>query len=106
MAKRRVVSQNGAEDAPTPRTPASSTSSQADAAAATLREDLIREAAYFRAERREFAPGGELEDWLEAEYEIDRRIETRDAPMIAEQTQRRLRAALKFREARKSQHWR
>ena len=27
-------------------------------------------AAYFRAEKRGFAPGGELQDWLEAEREI------------------------------------
>jgi Protein of unknown function (DUF2934) len=27
-------------------------------------------AAYYRAERRGFAPGGELEDWLAAEREI------------------------------------
>ena len=33
---------------------------------------LISEAAYFRAERRGFAPGYELEDWLLAETEIDR----------------------------------
>lgn len=46
----------------------------------TLREELIRTAAYFRAERRGFAPGGELADWLEAEREIDRWIETRGAP--------------------------
>lgn len=31
----------------------------------------IREAAYFKAERRGFAPGHELEDWLEAEREAD-----------------------------------
>ncbi|MCU0836087.1 MAG: DUF2934 domain-containing protein [Chromatiaceae bacterium] len=31
----------------------------------------IREAAYFKAERRGFAPGHELEDWLEAEQEAD-----------------------------------
>ncbi len=46
----------------------------------TLRDELIRTAAYFRAERRGFAPGGELDDWLEAEREIDRWIETRGAP--------------------------
>ena len=27
-------------------------------------------AAYFRAEKRGFTPGGELQDWLEAEREI------------------------------------
>ncbi|HEY8507133.1 MAG TPA: DUF2934 domain-containing protein [Steroidobacteraceae bacterium] len=31
-------------------------------------------AAYFRAERRGFAPGHELDDWLAAEREIDQLI--------------------------------
>jgi hypothetical protein len=35
------------------------------------REARIAEAAYWRAERRGFAPGGEVEDWLNAEKEID-----------------------------------
>jgi len=35
------------------------------------REARIAEAAYWRAERRGFAPGHELEDWLNAEKEID-----------------------------------
>jgi hypothetical protein len=30
----------------------------------------IAEAAYYKAERRGFAPGGEVEDWLEAEREL------------------------------------
>jgi DUF2934 family protein len=38
------------------------------------RRSLISEAAYFRAERRQFAPGHELEDWLAAEIEIDQRL--------------------------------
>lgn len=33
--------------------------------------EMIREAAYYRAEKRGFAPGEELEDWLAAEKEID-----------------------------------
>jgi hypothetical protein len=33
------------------------------------RERMIAEAAYYRAEKRHFAPGHELEDWLEAEAE-------------------------------------
>jgi len=36
------------------------------------RKQLIAKAAYFRAERRSFAPGSELEDWIAAEAEIDR----------------------------------
>jgi len=34
---------------------------------AQARQRLIAEAAYYRAERRNFEPGHELEDWLEAE---------------------------------------
>jgi hypothetical protein len=37
-----------------------------------MRHLLIVKAAYFRAERRGFAPGRELEDWLDAEAELDR----------------------------------
>ncbi len=36
------------------------------------REVRIAEIAYFRAQRRGFAPGHELEDWLAAEAEVDR----------------------------------
>lgn len=32
---------------------------------------LVEEAAYYRAEKRGFEPGKELDDWLEAEKEID-----------------------------------
>lgn len=32
---------------------------------------LIAIAAYHRAEKRGFAPGGELQDWAEAEQEVD-----------------------------------
>jgi hypothetical protein len=35
------------------------------------RHAMIAEAAYYRAERRGFAPGAELQDWLAAEAEID-----------------------------------
>ena len=35
------------------------------------RRGMIAEAAYWRAERRGFAPGSEMEDWLAAEREID-----------------------------------
>ena len=40
---------------------------------------LISEAAYFRAKRRGFEPGHELEDWIQAEAEVMRRIEGRSA---------------------------
>lgn len=35
------------------------------------REARIAERAYWRAERRGFAPGGEIDDWLAAEQEVD-----------------------------------
>jgi hypothetical protein len=35
------------------------------------RQQLIMQAAYFRSEKRGFAPGAELDDWLQAEAEID-----------------------------------
>lgn len=38
------------------------------------RHAAIAEAAYFRAQRRGFAPGCELEDWLAAETEIAERF--------------------------------
>ena len=40
---------------------------------------LIETVAYLRAERRGFAPGHELEDWLAAEAEIERLSKARDA---------------------------
>jgi hypothetical protein len=40
------------------------------APSATEREEMVRTAAYYRAERRGFAPGYEWEDWLAAEVEV------------------------------------
>jgi hypothetical protein len=44
------------------------------ALSAEERRRMIAEAAYFRAERRGFAVGGELDDWIQAEVEIDRLV--------------------------------
>lgn len=38
------------------------------------RHRMIAVAAYFRAERRDFAPGRELDDWCEAAVDIDRML--------------------------------
>jgi len=38
---------------------------------AEARRRLIAESAYLRAERRGFVPGGETDDWLAAEAEVD-----------------------------------
>jgi hypothetical protein len=37
---------------------------------------LIQEAAYFKAKARNFAPGHEVQDWIEAESEVRLRIES------------------------------
>jgi hypothetical protein len=35
---------------------------------------MIAEAAYYRAQKRGFAPGHELQDWIEAEAEVMTRL--------------------------------
>lgn len=35
------------------------------------REQMVAEAAYFYAERRGFAPGNEMDDWLRAEADVE-----------------------------------
>jgi hypothetical protein len=36
-----------------------------------VRRAMIAEAAYFRAEKRGFVAGGEMDDWLAAEADVD-----------------------------------
>jgi hypothetical protein len=38
---------------------------------------LIQETAYFKAKARDFAPGREVEDWIEAEAEVRQQISDR-----------------------------
>jgi DUF2934 family protein len=42
---------------------------------AEAKRRLIAEIAYFTAERRGFTPGFELDDWLEAEQEVESSLE-------------------------------
>ena len=44
---------------------------------AESRRAMIAESAYLRAERRGFAPGGDLADWLAAEQEVDALLKLR-----------------------------
>jgi hypothetical protein len=39
---------------------------------------LIAEIAYFTAERRGFSPGYEIDDWLEAEQDVEASLEALD----------------------------
>lgn len=41
---------------------------------AAQRRVMIAEAACYRAEARDFQSGAELDDWLEAELEVDQRL--------------------------------
>lgn len=38
------------------------------------RQHMIERAAYFRSQQRGFVPGFEMEDWLDAEAEVDQRL--------------------------------
>jgi hypothetical protein len=62
---------------PAPKPAAESFGSQArvDISPDELRK-LIAEAAYYRAKKRGFTPGYEVEDWVQAEAEVKERIGT------------------------------
>lgn len=55
----------------TPRAAATAAPAKGDES----RQQMIARAAYFRAEKRGFAPGGELQDWFEAEAELDCQVD-------------------------------
>lgn len=46
---------------------------------AVSRQQLIAEAACFRAEQRGFVPGNELSDWLDAEADMEHMLGNRPA---------------------------
>ena len=76
----RTVASRNAPDAAARKKTASETAGRAaaDAKTALSNEDiyrLIAEAAYFKAKARGFEPGGEVQDWIEAETEVRQRIE-------------------------------
>lgn len=53
------------------------------------RAELVRMAAYFRAERRGFAAGYEVEDWLAAEAEVAERLGSAPPATQAKSTPRK-----------------
>jgi hypothetical protein len=75
---KKAAKKTGATDT-TLRTPEAPTPSEAIHVVTSVvsrlspdeRRGLIAEAAYLRAERRGFVNGGEMDDWLAAEAEID-----------------------------------
>ena len=68
-----------AEKRPAARKPARAAPTQPDAQVSVNSDELhrlIQEAAYFKAKARNFAPGHEVQDWIEAESEVRLRIES------------------------------
>jgi hypothetical protein len=53
---------------------------------------MVRMAAYLRAERRGFAPGYEIEDWLAAEAEVNERSQATPAATPRKAANRKPRA--------------
>jgi len=51
------------------------TKQSVSAVAPDLRRQLVAAEAYFRAERRGFAAGNELDDWVAAESAVDSRLQ-------------------------------
>ena len=47
---------------------------RSESSEAPQRHALIAESAFFIAQKRGFAPGQELDDWLAAEREVDQRL--------------------------------
>jgi hypothetical protein len=74
-------STRSAPDAPATRPPGGITIGSAGSAAPRLSPEevykLIQESAYFKAKARGFAPGHEVQDWIEAEAEVRRRLQDR-----------------------------
>lgn len=62
---------DGAASSPTPTNAIESNVVKEHEPSAEERYKRIAEAAYRRAEARDFAPGREIEDWLAAEREVD-----------------------------------
>jgi len=75
--ERRKIPRKAAPATPTPDSRPASMPAASGLRAHTSSEEArrqIAEAAYFRAKERGFAPGHELEDWIEAESEVMGRI--------------------------------
>ena len=80
VSKKKVAKKKVAKKKVTKKSTASKKRSAAKAAPRPVisdreRYEMIQTHAYFLAERRNFAPGHEYEDWLEAERFIDGMLE-------------------------------
>ena len=74
------AAKSGKRRAAPAKTQAVMTTASVTAVSADERRGMIALAAYVRAERRGFAVGGEAQDWLAAEKEIDALLSGRPGP--------------------------
>jgi Protein of unknown function (DUF2934) len=88
MSKHKSPSTTHAVRTKTPAHLAERSAPQAEVTASSLvdtnaaRQKMIAEAAFYRAEKRGFVPGCELEDWLAAEVEVSHSaLEQQAAPL-------------------------
>lgn len=74
----RKPATKAAPDTPRMRAPERETSANTQAGLSPEEVyKLIQESAYFKAKARGFAPGHEVQDWIEAEQEVRSRLEGR-----------------------------
>jgi len=76
MAKARSESTTGAAKAAAVQRTKKTSTPSIESITASEREQLIAEAAYYRAERRGFQGGDPMQDWIEAEAEVERTLST------------------------------
>ena len=69
--RRSTLKSTAAKSTRTTRSKAAETATPVAVIDPDHRRALISQAAYFRSEKRNFAPGFEVEDWLSAEAEVD-----------------------------------
>ena len=73
VVERRASLKTAVKTASTAKASGFTGEGRADVSAEEMRK-LISEAAYYRAKQRGFEPGHELEDWVQAEAEVIRRL--------------------------------
>ena len=76
---RKTAAKTAAKNVPPAKTAAARRPLKTAPSVPADRQSLVRMAAFLRAERRGFAPGYEIEDWLAAEAEVSARYKVEPA---------------------------
>jgi hypothetical protein len=76
MKTRTETSKNNDNRRPARSSRAQRADNEGNSAQGLSREQMIAEAAYYRAEQRGFVPGHEMADWLLAEADVERALGT------------------------------